>query len=369
MKKSTLLVAAIFIISGVCTGGPNKDSFNFKVGTPPIESIGSLAFGPDGILFVGDAQGATIYALDLNDLRRSTDPREINVKDIDHKIAAMLGSKVDDIQIHDLAVNPISQNAYLSVSRGDGNNILMRVSAGGSLDAVSLENVKYSKAHLPSPVDRDARDSRGRNMRSEVITDIAYADGKLFVAGLSNEEFSSSLRVISFPFTDDASFSTLEIFHAAHGQYETHAPIRTFMPYELSDGPHLLAAYTCTPLVTFPLHDLKSGAHVKGKTVAELGAGNRPLDMIAYDSGGKKYILLANSNRTLMKIDPDDIVPQATGLTDPVEVRYATAGVEYISVAQVGVQQLDNLNDDQVLVLQRMSDGSLDLRSIRKSRL
>jgi hypothetical protein len=31
----------------------------------------------------------------------------------------------------------------------------------------------------------------------------------------------------------------------------------------------LLAAYTCTPLVQFPISDLKAGAKLKGKTLAE----------------------------------------------------------------------------------------------------
>src|SRR5207249_10229880 len=38
------------------------------------------------------------------------------------------------------------------------------------------------------------------NPRSQSITDMAYVDGKVIVAGLSNEEFASDLRYIPFPF-------------------------------------------------------------------------------------------------------------------------------------------------------------------------
>ncbi len=55
--------------------------------------------------------------------------------------------------------------------------------------------------------------------------------------------------------------------------------------------PHVLAAYTCTPLVKFPLSDLKPGEKVKGTTIAELGNRNRPLDMIVYQKDGKDYVL------------------------------------------------------------------------------
>ena len=34
------------------------------------------------------------------------------------------------------------------------------------------------------------------------ITDMAYVNGNLLVAGLSNEEWSSSLRSIPYPFKD-----------------------------------------------------------------------------------------------------------------------------------------------------------------------
>ena len=36
-------------------------------GTPDLKSAGPLAFGPEGILFVGDPQGAAVFALDTGD--------------------------------------------------------------------------------------------------------------------------------------------------------------------------------------------------------------------------------------------------------------------------------------------------------------
>ena len=79
------------------------------------------------------------------------------------------------------------------------------------------------------------------------------------------------------------------------------------MPYQIEGEPHLLAAYTCTPLVKFPVAELKPGTQVKGTTIAELGNRNRPLDMIVYEKDGKDYLLLANSSRGVMKITTDGI--------------------------------------------------------------
>ena len=68
----------------------------------------------------------------------------------------------------------------------------------------------------------------------------------MYVAGLSNEEFASNFRRLAFPFNDHMDATSLEIFHVAHGRYETHAPVRTFMPFEIDGEPQILAAYTCT---------------------------------------------------------------------------------------------------------------------------
>ena len=47
---------------------PNPDdSWGLKEGKPDIKSAASLAFGPDGVLFVADTKGAAIFALDTGD--------------------------------------------------------------------------------------------------------------------------------------------------------------------------------------------------------------------------------------------------------------------------------------------------------------
>ena len=362
MRRSSIVVVCLAMVTSVSAG--------MTKGAPDIKSIGSLAFGPDGVLLIGDSISGSIFAVDLNDRTPNGEAAELEVTDIDEKLAAMLGTTVRRVRVNDLAVNPVSQNTYLTVSRGgaDGGNALIRVTPAGEINDVDLSGASYDVKVISSVVSTEKKDRRGRSLRSEAITDIAYVDGSIYIAGLSNEEFSSTLRRVSYPFDKKEVATSLEIFHAAHKKFETHSPIRTLLPYELKSVPHLLAAYTCTPLVTFTVDELTNGAHVKGKTVAELGSGNRPLDMVTFQQDGKEYILLANSNRTLMKIDPADIA-EAPAITEPTEGRYATAGVEYIAIAQVGVQQLDNLNADHVLVLQRMGNGSLNLRSLSKARL
>jgi hypothetical protein len=67
----------------------------------------------------------------------------------------------------------------------------------------------------------------------DTVTQIAYVNGSVVVAGLSNEEFSSSLRSIPFPFQQANKGASIQIWHGSHGRFETNAPVRTFVPFML----------------------------------------------------------------------------------------------------------------------------------------
>jgi len=338
-----------------------------KQGTPSFQSMGPLAFGPDGILFVADSKNAAIMAIATADTTSAAGSKPLKVEGINQKLAGLLGTATDQILIDAMAVNPISRNVYLAVSRGRGPTatpVLVRVNPEGKLEMVSLENVKYAEARLPdAPVDGvQGEGNRKSNPRLESITDIGFLENRLLVAGLSNEEFSSTLRAIPFPFKNVANGTSVEIYHGAHGRFETRAPVRTFVPFNVGHEPQLLAAYTCTPLVQFPIKDLKPGAKLKGKTVAELGNMNRPIDMIVYNKGGKDYLLLANSSRGVMKISTDEI-ESVESISAPVR-NGGKKGLPYETIESwKGIDHLDRLDAEQAVVLRRGQAGSIDLES------
>jgi hypothetical protein len=325
-------------------------------GTPDIKFAGPLAFGPEGILFVGDSQGAAVFALDTGDRNNTAGSAPIRVEAIDGKIASMLGTTEKDIQVNDLAVNPLSGNAYLSLSRGKGPDaapVLLRVNREGKIEEVQLKDVKFAKAPLPHR-------ATGKG-RQDSITHLAFVDGRLLVSGLSNEEFASQFLALPFPFKDADKGASVEIYHGSHGRFETNSPVRTFTAYEISGQPHILAAYTCTPLVKIPIGELRPGARVKGTTVAELGNMNRPLDMIVYQKDGKDYILMANNARGVMKISTDNI-DKIEAITSP---QRKAAGLPYQTIASMkGVLQLDRLDKENVLILVKTDSGTLNLETV-----
>lgn len=367
MKRFALSFTLTLLAFGIFVQGTEaKWTADMKEGKAEFKSMGPLAFGPDGILFVADTKAAAIVAISTGDTKPAPAAKLFKVEAINQKIAALLGTTADQILIDDMAINPISRNAYLAVSRGrsaDAVPVLVRTNADGKLEVVSLNKVKFSRAELPdAPADAMVgQGNRQSNPRRESITDIGYLDGKLFIAGLANEEFASTLRSIPFPFKTVGNGTEVEIYHGAHGRFETRAPVRTFTTFKIGKEDHLLAAYTCTPLVQFPVSELKPGAKIKGKTIAELGNRNRPLDMLVYEKDGKTYLLMANSSRGVMKI-PTDNIDKAESITDPVADK---KGLSYETIeAWTGVDQLDRLDSKHVVVLRRNEGGSLNLEAL-----
>jgi hypothetical protein len=367
VKRISTLALSAFLgltLSGQAARADSTDGM--KEGKASFKSMGPLAFGPDGVLFIADAKEAAITAVATGDTKESSSAGQIKVEGINTKIAALLGTGADQILIDDMVVNPASKAAYLAVSRGRGPEavpVLVRVRAAGDLEVISLDKVKFSRAVIPDAPADAASGGNQPNPRRESITDIAFHDNAVLIAGLSNEEFASTLRSIPFPFKSVSPGTSVEIYHGAHGRFETRSPVRTFVPFKVGNQAHLLAAYTCTPLVQFPVSSLKPGEKIKGKTIAELGNRNRPLDMIVYEKDGKSYLLLANSSRGVMKIKTDTI--EATESIEAPVTGNGTKGVPYETIeGWTGVDHLDKLDGKYALVLRRGEGGVLNLEAL-----
>jgi hypothetical protein len=144
------------------------------------------------------------------------------------------------------------------------------------------------------------------------------------------------------------------------------------MAYDIAGQTHLLASYTCTPLVKFPVAEIKKGDKVKGTTVAELGNMNRPIDIIAYTKDGKDYALIANATRGVMKVSLDGVDkieeisapvkgPQPEKNNDAATTKLVgggTAGLKYdVQKDLDGTVQLDKLNDTTAVIVRKSAKG------------
>jgi hypothetical protein len=356
------LLAALFTVGLTTAAGAAGLTDSLKPGKADLMSAGPVAFGPDAVLFVGDSMGASVYAIDTADTKPIAGAAEVD--NINAKIAALLGTTPDQILINDVAVNPMSKRAYLTVSRGRGPtspSVIVRTAAGGKVEVVSLDNVKFAKAALPNPPAADAAGRNGRPLRLDSITDVAYVNGNVIVAGLSNEEFASNLRTIPFPFAAGPVKGTaIEIWHGSHGRFETQAPVRSFTTYKVRNEDVILASYTCTPLVVFRNSELAKGSKVMGKTIAELGSGSTPIDMLIYQKGGANWILMSNTNNGVQKISAENL-DKYDSITAPIA---DTGGVPFTKVPVTGVTHLARLDDNNALMLVAAADGAQSLKAL-----
>lgn len=363
MRAKFAFSGVLLAVVAISTTSHAAHKWGLKEGTPDLKSAGQLAFGPDGVLFVGDSKGAAIFAIDTQDAPASAQIAPRNMEDLGEKLAAAAGAPVT---VNDLAVNPLSGNLYLSLSAGENKSpVIARIANDGKISLVALAKVPFLKATLPNPPEDKVTGEgpRARNRRDETVTDIAYASGKVLVSGVTAGEAPSQIREIAFPFADNATGTSVEIYHGAHGRLEDNATVRTFVAMNIDGVPSVLAGFTCTPLVRFPISALESGTKTRGTTVAELGNRNMPLDMIAYKKGDDSFLLMSNTARGVMKISTKDI-GRKEGITAPVQGTKETEGQPYETVKELeGTVQLDRLTDSlAVIVVQK--DGKQALRTV-----
>src|SRR5580765_3684213 len=114
MRRTTTLLSlavalCLTIALGLTLTARQPAAVELTTGKVPLMSAGALAFGPTGILFVGDSVGGSIVAIDTEDAKAPTSAAKVNVEGVDAKIAAMVGIPADQVVINDLAVNPVSK--------------------------------------------------------------------------------------------------------------------------------------------------------------------------------------------------------------------------------------------------------------------
>jgi hypothetical protein len=311
---SALLVAAPILGPALAHAAPVPAAGGAARSAAKLQYAGALTFSPDGVLFVGDNVSGAVFAYPMGASTAPAAVPPLEVDGIDGRIATLLKAPKSSVHINGMAIHPISHDVYLSVAVGAGSPAVVKVSPAGALSLVDLARAKptsWTITDAPTP-DEHFRDRTGdwpvpagaqyrqkamTPMRSMTIVDMKFHNGELFVAGISNEEFSSTLRRVSYPFDGRSSSTAVRIYHVAHERYETRAPIRA-MQFATIDGVDtLIAAYTCSPIVLIPTSELKDGAKVTGRTVGDMGNG-QPLSLISVSFNGEPSLFATNAGHS-----------------------------------------------------------------------
>ena len=185
MKKITLLVSVgvlgMLFISSTYRKAENK--YNFSKGTPEVKSMTALAFGPSGVLFIGDSQNPSVFAVEIKDTKKAASA-QCDLNNIDWKIDEWLATTTENVSITDMAVNPVSKKLYIAVKSGDGTPVLLTLSGNNELKAVSLKNVNFSSTAVNNPPDATKKDRQGKPWSLMSLSDRGFDNGKLLISCL-----------------------------------------------------------------------------------------------------------------------------------------------------------------------------------------
>lgn len=341
-----------------------------------LSSATILEFADEKTLFVADSDASQVLAFEMPAVKAVKDSVAYNLKGAGSEIAQLLGTDSSKLSYHDIAVHPQSKEVYVSVSvqeKGKSSPAVIRVNQTGQYTKVNLSQYPSTTKTIEKTATDDVTFWRDIPAASLAITDLDYVNGTLYVSSLSTGEFSSTLRQIPYPFNQNKSNTAhVEIYHTVHDQTETRAPIRAMTVLDLDGVETVVAAYTCTPLVTIPTKALTEGTHVKGKTVAELGYGNTPLDVIHFSAPNERYqmeefVLVVHKERNADLIRVADLAQanKTTGLSEP--EMWAQAGVKSRPLPLAGVLQVADQDGQFIATLRRnLTTGDMDIVSFRK---
>lgn len=336
-----------------------------------IRSISRLAAGPEDVLFVADWKAARLHAIALPRVAQKPTGTAFNILDLETLLSKQVGGA--KVFVEDMVARPGTAEVYIAVSYGSAKTpALMVVTSDHKARLVDLKKAKATSVAL-----RDAPTSTNAFWnetpeRSFTVTDMKWRDDELFVAGLSNQDFASTLRRVRYPFDSQQPITSVEIYHTGHNLIETRAPIRAMSFANWGGKSYLVAAYTCTPIVTIPLDDLKDGAHIRGKTIAELGYGNTPADLISFSKTeqGKKedFLLLVNFERGSSFIPVAEVESASARPGIETLVPFGqVVGLDVVSAPLAGSLRVDNLDDQSFIVVRRrLEKDALQLVTVGK---
>ncbi|MSR32695.1 MAG: hypothetical protein EXR99_14445 [Gemmataceae bacterium] len=346
-------------------------SASLEQGKPAIKSIDVIAFQPGGFLLIGDGAAGQVVLVKTPE---STGKKwTASIDNLKEKIADRLGVAVKDAEILHFTVDSSAATAYLAVRRLDTKSQhILTIDGQGKISEFSLDNVAYKTIPLP----------KGSKGAISKITDLAWTGDRLLVSGLANEEFGCKLFCIYQPLekSSEVILTSAETYHVAHGKWETKAPMTVLMPYEENGKKYLVGAFSCTPLVKYPLESFQKDAKVKGQSVVELGSGNKPLHMFTYSRGDKSYVLI-NTFRFHHARKPFGPSPYWTARIDTsaiaekdninekalrrLDAKGEPAGDQIKIITEFhGVQHMEKLDAANALVIQEDGKGVLTLKTL-----
>jgi hypothetical protein len=292
--------------SGSAGSAPSQIG-NAQLGNPQLTSAQSLAFGPGGVLLVGDGWSDRIVAIETGDTSIASRPFN-SVEEVQNLMGAIANAfdppvAPGEVTLLDVAVNPLSWRIYLAAQRFSGGEVaILWIDGSAAVHRFALDNVVYGAIRYPM------------DQPGSIVTGMAWSDPDDTILGFTGKgPFQLGQIVLrETPFFHEGGIraATTRIYHRSHATWESSPSIdRGLLFWTDANGtarasppgdPYVLAAYAHAPVVRFPLAAFDDGGEVTGTTVFDVGI-DRFVTALAFDDRGDRGWLLATvSNLELM---------------------------------------------------------------------
>lgn len=278
--------------SSMGSGAAPNVLFEAQLGNPELVSAQQLAFGPGGVLLIGDGRTDRLIAVETGDTdAASRDENSFErIDNLAGAAAKAIGNNVtaSELQIDDMAVNPLSYRTYLAVTRFTTlEAYVMSVGPDGDLHVFDLDNVVHAIIDAP-PADGGAATFAGLSWTDEHV-----------IGSLTPQSFQRhEVTYVGTPFEHEGRvrYATTRVFHRSWGQWISELPMDHFFTYEDAGELFIAGSYGST-VARFRSSDLEGGAaDVQGATVFDLLDGRTVSDLMTYERGGRLYVVASVVN-------------------------------------------------------------------------
>ncbi len=330
-----------------------------QLGDPQLSSAQRLAFGPGGVLLIGDGLSAQVVAIETGDT--SPDLRVENgfgrIDNVTGAAADLIGNKVTaaELQIDDIAINPVSWRTYIAITRySTFEAYVLWVDVDGNLRMFDLQNVVHAAIDVPP--------SEGN---AAMIADVAWTPDHVIASVTPQSFVRHEMAYMATPFEHEAlaNQATTRIFHRSWGQWITEQPMDRFFTFERQGETFLVGSYTST-IVRFESTDLQEGASdVVGTTVFDILDGRSVLDFITYERDGEMFVLASIANflfdgeAAAVRLD-GELFYQPQSINDKAPIIFDFLGAPVVT----GIQRATNF-DAALKIARRDDDSAVVLRN------
>lgn len=264
-----------------------------QLGDPHLLSAQRLAFGPGGVLLIGDGRSERIVAVETGDTSEAA--REDNsfnrIDNLPGLAADAIGPDVasDDVVIEDVAVNPSSFITYIAATRTSTNEAyVLWVDADADLRLFDMSNVVHAAV--------DVRPSDGA---AALIADLIWFKSSVIATVTPQSFLRHEITYVATPFEHEggARHTTTRIFHRSWNQWITEQPMDAFFTFENAVGQRFLAGSFTSSVAVFEASELADGSSEEpGETVFDLLDGRWVLDFEVFQRDDEMRVLLSVMN-------------------------------------------------------------------------